>query len=54
MYQMAVVGYQNLAQDFPMFAYESPSVKSSLMSLLQTYQWDFWLFQSTHWGSASK
>ena len=37
MYKMAVVGYQNLAQNFPMFAYESPSVKSSLMGLLQTY-----------------
>ena len=36
-HQMAVVGYQNLAQDFPMFTYEAPSVKRSFMSLLQTY-----------------
>ena len=36
-HQMAVVGYQNLAQDFPMFTYEVPSVKRSFMSLLQTY-----------------
>lgn len=37
MYLMAVAGYRNLEADFPMLTYKSPSVKSSLMSLLQTY-----------------
>jgi hypothetical protein len=37
MYLMAIAGYQNLEADFPMLTYKSPSVKSSLMSLLQTY-----------------
>ncbi|MDA9316942.1 DUF3810 domain-containing protein [Polaribacter sp.] len=37
MYLMAIAGYQNLEADFPMLAYKTPSVKSSLMSLLQTY-----------------
>lgn len=37
MYQMAVVGYSNLAKDFPQLSYQFSSVKSSLMSLLQTY-----------------
>lgn len=37
MYLMAIAGYQNLEADFPMLTYKTPSVKSSLMSLLQTY-----------------
>ncbi|WP_405604823.1 DUF3810 domain-containing protein [Polaribacter sp. Asnod1-A03] len=37
MYKMAVDGYNNLARDFPQLKYQHPSVKSSLMSLLQTY-----------------
>jgi hypothetical protein len=36
-YEMALAGYQNLAEDFPMIHYEHSSVKSSLMSLLQSY-----------------
>jgi hypothetical protein len=37
MYKMAVGGYENLRNDFPQLAYQYPSVKSSLMSLFQTY-----------------
>lgn len=37
MYKMAVLGYDNLAQDYPQLSYQFSSVKSSLMSLLQTY-----------------
>jgi hypothetical protein len=37
MYKMAVAGYQNLSKDFPQLKYQHASVKSSLMSLLQTY-----------------
>ncbi|WP_299061029.1 DUF3810 domain-containing protein [uncultured Polaribacter sp.] len=37
MYKMAISGYANLAKDFPQLNYQFPSVKSSLMSLLQTY-----------------
>ncbi|WP_298767459.1 DUF3810 domain-containing protein [uncultured Polaribacter sp.] len=37
MYKMAVLGYTNLETDFPQLKYQYKSVKSSLMSLLQTY-----------------
>ncbi|ARV14315.1 DUF3810 domain-containing protein [Polaribacter sp. SA4-12] len=37
MYQMAISGYNHLSEDFPQLKYQHPSVKSSLMSLLQTY-----------------
>jgi hypothetical protein len=37
MYNMAVNGYDNLVKDFPQLKYQFKSVKSSLMSLLQTY-----------------
>ncbi len=37
MYKMAVLGYDNLSKDFPQLNYKFKSVKSSLMSLLQTY-----------------
>ncbi|MEE9406602.1 MAG: DUF3810 domain-containing protein [Polaribacter sp.] len=37
MYKMAVSGYTNLSEDFPQLKYQYRSVKSSLMSLLQTY-----------------
>jgi hypothetical protein len=37
MYTMAIAGYENLSVDFPQLKYQHPSVKSSLMSLLQTY-----------------
>ena len=37
MYAMALKGYSNLTKDFPQLAYKHKSVKSSLMSLLQTY-----------------
>lgn len=37
MYTMAVEGYQNLSTGFPQLKYQHTSVKSSLMSLLQTY-----------------
>lgn len=37
MYQLAVAGYDNLSEDFPQLKYVHSSVKSSLMSLLQTY-----------------
>ncbi|WP_226789166.1 DUF3810 domain-containing protein [Polaribacter reichenbachii] len=36
-YKMAVSGYDNLAKDFPQLKYQFSSVKSSSMSLLQTY-----------------
>lgn len=37
MYVMSLNGYKNLAIDFPQLEYKHKSVKSSLMSLLQTY-----------------
>jgi len=37
MYEIALVGYKNLANDFPQLKYQYKSVKSSLMSLLQSY-----------------
>lgn len=37
MYTIALIGYENLANDFPQLKYQYTSVKSSLMSLLQTY-----------------
>ena len=37
MYTMALVGYDHLSKDFPQLKYQHASVKSSLMSLLQTY-----------------
>lgn len=37
MYAMAIEGYENLEIDFPMLKYQHKSVKSSLMSLLQSY-----------------
>ncbi|ARV05878.1 hypothetical protein BTO04_03810 [Polaribacter sp. SA4-10] len=37
MYEMAVYGYDHLSNDFPQLKYKHKSVKSSLMSLLQTY-----------------
>ncbi|MFY9243982.1 MAG: DUF3810 domain-containing protein [Polaribacter sp.] len=37
MYEMAVSGYKNLEKDFPHLKYQYKSVKSSLMSLLQSY-----------------
>ncbi|PQJ74397.1 DUF3810 domain-containing protein [Polaribacter gangjinensis] len=37
MYEMAVESYQQLAKNYPQFSYQFPSVKSSLMSLLQSY-----------------
>ena len=37
MYSMALQGYSNLAKDFPQLEYKHKSVKSSLMSLFQTY-----------------
>jgi hypothetical protein len=37
MYTMAVAGYTNLENSFPQLKYKHTSVKSSLMSLLQTY-----------------
>ena len=37
MYIMAATGYDNLSKDFPQLKYQFKSVKSSLMSLLQTY-----------------
>ncbi|UAM99238.1 DUF3810 domain-containing protein [Polaribacter litorisediminis] len=37
MYTMAVDGYQNLSKDFPQLKYQFPSIKSSLQSLLQSY-----------------
>lgn len=37
MYEMAVAGYDNLSVDFPQLKYQYKSVKSSLMSFLQTY-----------------
>ena len=37
MYNMATTGYHNLSKDFPQLKYQHKSVKSSLMSLLQSY-----------------
>ena len=37
MYAIAIEGYKNLSNDFPQLNYEYPSVKSSLISFLQTY-----------------
>jgi len=37
MYLMAIEGYKNLEKDFPQLKYKYKSVKSSLMSLVQTY-----------------
>ena len=37
MYTIAIAGYKNLSNDFPQLAYEYSSVKSSLISFLQTY-----------------
>lgn len=37
MYKMAVEGYDNLSKKYPQLHYQYASVKSSLMSLLQTY-----------------
>ena len=37
MYSMAIDGYKNLEDDFPQLAYRHKSIKSSLMSLLQSY-----------------
>ena len=37
MYKMAVSGYNYLSKDFPQLKYQFRSVKSSLMSLIQTY-----------------
>ncbi|WP_343329760.1 DUF3810 domain-containing protein [Polaribacter staleyi] len=37
MYAMAILGYHHLSKDYPQLKYQHKSVKSSLMSLLQTY-----------------
>ncbi len=37
LYQMSVVAYKNLSKKFPQLAYEHPSIKSSLMSTMQSY-----------------
>lgn len=37
MYAIAVSGYNNLSEDFPQLKYQFSSVKSSLMSLVQSY-----------------
>lgn len=37
MYSMAISGYNNLSKEYPQLEYQHKSVKSSLMSLLQTY-----------------
>ena len=37
MYNIALSGYDHLSEDFPQLKYQYPSIKSSLMSLLQTY-----------------
>ncbi len=37
MYKIALNGYKNLSYDFPQFLYKNPSIKSSLISSLQTY-----------------
>ncbi|KGL63528.1 DUF3810 domain-containing protein [Polaribacter sp. Hel1_85] len=37
MYEMAIAGYENLSNDFPQLKYNHKSVKSSLMSLFQSY-----------------
>lgn len=36
-YDKSFLAYQNLAKTYPQFKYEAPAIKSSLMSLLQTY-----------------
>ncbi len=36
-YDLATNGYQNLAKKYPQLAYKNPSIKSSLVSLLQSY-----------------
>ena len=37
LYQMSFVAYENLSKNFPQLVYEYPSVKSSLLSTLQSY-----------------
>ncbi|WP_223269160.1 MULTISPECIES: DUF3810 domain-containing protein [unclassified Polaribacter] len=37
MYTMAIAGYANLSKEYPQLTYQFPSVKSSLMSTLQSY-----------------
>ena len=37
MYNIALSGYDHLSEDLPQLKYQYPSIKSSLMSLLQTY-----------------
>ncbi|WP_435414875.1 DUF3810 domain-containing protein [Polaribacter aestuariivivens] len=37
MYQMTILGYNNLSNEYPELTYKHVSIKSSLMSLLQTY-----------------
>ena len=37
MYAKSIIGYDNLSKEYPQLSYEYRSVKSSLMSLLQTY-----------------
>ena len=37
MYAMAIAGYTHLEKDFPQLRYQHKSIKSSLMSLIQTY-----------------
>jgi hypothetical protein len=37
MYKIAIPGYENLAKEYPQFSYQFTSLKSSMMSLLQTY-----------------
>ena len=37
LYKLSLKGYKNLESDFPQLSYHVPSVKSSLMSLLQSY-----------------
>jgi hypothetical protein len=37
MYKMAIAGYDNLTYEYPQFVYNFRSIKSSLMSLIQSY-----------------
>lgn len=37
LYKLSLKGYKNLESDFPQLSYQTSSVKSSLMSLLQSY-----------------
>lgn len=37
MYAIAVLGFNSVSKDFPQLSYQFPSIKSSLMSLLQSY-----------------